>query len=1000
MSDGTASEYRDLIERQGQSRVLSDALTACRTRRSGGLVLVEGGFGTGKSTLLRRVRSQAQYQGFTVLRARGNVEESAFSYGVARQLVEPLLDQAVSRDDDTALSGAMTAAVHLLGWEKYGRGTEEETLLPLGLRGLLAELARRRPLLLLVDDLHWADAASLRLIRALATDPGTRSVLCCATAARPGRADLTQLTVAFEQASRLSRLSLPALSEEGVGKFLDGVVGPVDAETAHACFEATGGNPFLLHELVEELRGAGHVEAFSAPGRIARTGTGNVARSTLTWIEHAAPGQARNASAVARALAVLRTASDTAQLAAVADLGPAETADAVRALRALGVLAPGTPLRFVSPMVRNALYQQLPQALRYRLHYAAAEALEAAEAEPRQVAEHLRYGPPRQSGRSAILLVAAGGAALGEGDYASAMEFYRAALREPVPERALPTLLAGLGEAELRSGDTAGLDRLRRAAELTREPDRRAAIALRLSSALSVAVRYGEALDVLRAAHEVIGGGHGELTRRVAEEQARITELLPAMRALVTPTAPRGQDQSADSQGERVQRAYEALIVGRSADQVTRLCQEVLTDRVTVHAGDGGARAPWLIAFCLVHCCRYAEARTVLDGAIQQVEALGDHRALSDLRALRAYANAKGGTLAEAEGDARAALRGSAAGQPLGLGRPYAVLALVSVSLERHQIALAERALDRYGAVPEPPYQAAFIPLLTARARVRLVGGDVAVGVDDLLRAIRLLDEWGATSPSFSPAPQAVHGLLQLGRPDEARRLATGYLAEARAFGAPELTATALCAHARTVAGTRSIDSLEEAVALLDDAATPKVRCSVLLRLGTALRESGLTTSARQRLRTADDIAEAAGLTALGRSARQELAAMGVRIGASPRTNASGLTPRERRVAELATEGKRNQEIANILFVTVKTVEWHLSQAYRKLGITSRADLPKLTSTAEGVKRVQAGVSPGGGPGGREGRAGRDSRLPAHLGEPAERTRRGPRTRTVFLTRR
>jgi DNA-binding CsgD family transcriptional regulator len=153
---------------------------------------------------------------------------------------------------------------------------------------------------------------------------------------------------------------------------------------------------------------------------------------------------------------------------------------------------------------------------------------------------------------------------------------------------------------------------------------------------------------------------------------------------------------------------------------------------------------------------------------------------------------------------------------------------------------------------------------------------------------------------------------------------------------------TALRAAGLAEGGASGIEHLQEAAAAMSEAGAHLERASVLLDLGAALRRAGRRTDAREALSEAADLAKARGAEPLVAEALDELRACGARPRRVMRTGVESLTPRERRVVELAAEGLTNRAIAGQLFVTANTVEMHLSNAYRKLGVSGRAELPDV----------------------------------------------------------
>jgi DNA-binding CsgD family transcriptional regulator len=196
--------------------------------------------------------------------------------------------------------------------------------------------------------------------------------------------------------------------------------------------------------------------------------------------------------------------------------------------------------------------------------------------------------------------------------------------------------------------------------------------------------------------------------------------------------------------------------------------------------------------------------------------------------------------------------------------------------------------------------------------------------------------------PSDNPASYAwrrfaVDGLLRLGRKDEARRLAEEELEIARRWGARHEIGSSLRALGLAVGGDEGERLLAEAVEMLEGTGARLQEARALLDLGAAQKRAGRRTVARERLREAADLALSGGVLSLAERANEELAALGSRPRKVLRSGLDALTPSERRVAELAAGDLSNKEIAQ--FVTVKTVELHLSSAYRKLALGSRREL-------------------------------------------------------------
>jgi DNA-binding CsgD family transcriptional regulator len=196
------------------------------------------------------------------------------------------------------------------------------------------------------------------------------------------------------------------------------------------------------------------------------------------------------------------------------------------------------------------------------------------------------------------------------------------------------------------------------------------------------------------------------------------------------------------------------------------------------------------------------------------------------------------------------------------------------------------------------------------------------------------------TNPAYNPwREHKVEALARLGRREEALGLAEENLALARRWGAPGTVGPALRAMATASEPEDALPHLEEAAALLEGSTARLERAKVLTALGRTLRSARRPSEAREPLQRAVELAAVCGAGRIGAEARAELAAAGARPRRTALSGVEALTPSEERVARLAAEGMTNREVAQQLFVTPKTVEVHLSNAYRKLEIRSRRQL-------------------------------------------------------------
>jgi DNA-binding NarL/FixJ family response regulator len=181
-----------------------------------------------------------------------------------------------------------------------------------------------------------------------------------------------------------------------------------------------------------------------------------------------------------------------------------------------------------------------------------------------------------------------------------------------------------------------------------------------------------------------------------------------------------------------------------------------------------------------------------------------------------------------------------------------------------------------------------------------------------------------------------------MGETDRALEIAQAELSDVRLFGTPRATGIALRVAGLVQGGDRGLELLHESVSVLANSPALLERAYSLVELGSALRRKGQRAAAREPLAQALELAARCGARRLAARARQELKAIGARPRREWRTGFEALTPGELRVVRLAAEGHSNRDIAQQLYVTLKTIEGHLSRAYDKLAISSRRELSQI----------------------------------------------------------
>ena len=378
---------------------------------------------------------------------------------------------------------------------------------------------------------------------------------------------------------------------------------------------------------------------------------------------------------------------------------------------------------------------------------------------------------------------------------------------------------------------------------------------------------------------------------------------------------------TAGSRERAVAFAERALLDGRLYDEHALSClpNAVLSLTLSGHAG---------------------RSLRIWDDAMARQRTRGDVRGFAVSSAFRGYAALHIGDLDAAVADTMAAIELARGVSLLQMIAAYATAWLGYALVDAGDYGAAEKVLGAQAGTLGPDALFSANYLLSARGRLRLAQGRFAEAAADLRECGRRCAAWGATGPALLPwRAHLALALLSGGERDAAASVAADAVALARAWGVPSLLAEALRVAGLVTGGPPGLALLREAVAAADAGESPMERAHARTALGGALRRAGRRSEARQPLREAVDIALAIGASAIARTAHEELLATGAKPRRLRQSGAEALTATERRVAAMAAEGMSNRGIAQALFVSEKTVETHLGNAYRKLGINARTHL-------------------------------------------------------------
>ncbi len=929
-STGPAGSGR-LLERERELEALGAAVGAVADGTAG-LVLVEGPAGIGKSRLLAAAKALADECGLRVLAARGGELERDFPFGIVRQMFESLLVDETARWD--LLSGAAGTATPVFDrpGERAGEPLAEGWFAALhGLYWLTANVSQDRPVLLVVDDLHWCDRASLRFLAYLAQRLEDLPVLLVASYRRsePG-AD--QALIGELTSDPLAQLLMPRLlTATAVAEVVRDRLGEgVEPAFADACHSSTAGNPLLLEELLKTLAAdqippdAAHIDA------IAELGPRAVSRAVLLRLTRLSA----DAVQVARAIAVLGDGPQLPVVAELADLEPSAVAAATRELVHAEILRPEPPLGFVHPLVQAAIHADLAPGERELHHERAARLLVELGAPKEQIAAQLLVIPGGGEDWVVDVLRAAANTAVAKGDLDSAISALRRALDEPPRSDLRLELLLQLASAEMSTSLPRAAEHYRAAYEIAREPSARGEAAHGLARALVFLDAPDQAADVAARAARELPHELDDLARRL--EAVELQTLVFGAKPHGDRVARLRKRREIDASGGVGAKALAAIAASNwtqcagPADRVCALARAALDDGELLAADE-------LMTLAAIVPLALAD----LDEAVERWENVraeayrkGSVFTIGSVQLWGGYTQYLRGELAEAESEMRASLETMGL---WGMPSPWTSPFLAEVLLERGALGEALALLEHAGFT----HATSDLATLLDRARMRMClaeGRPVeALGYAD---AYELHAGWRCHPRYYPWRSLKAQALDRLGRQDEAVALAGEELEIARGCGSPGTVGRSLRVLG-TILRAAGIELLEEACALLEGAPARLEHAKALGALGAALRRAGKPTEAREPLRRALELADICGAQPLVDAVRTEIHVTGAR----PRTTAlrgvRALTASERRVADLAAAGQTNRDIAQTLYVTPKTIEVHLSNAYRKLDIRSRRELAR-----------------------------------------------------------
>ncbi|MFF7654513.1 AAA family ATPase [Streptomyces sp. NPDC007983] len=917
-----------LVERDQETDRLMRLLFG-GAREGSRLAVISGAVASGKTALLHQVTDTAGARGVRVLNAVASAFEQEFPYAVIEQLYQGM---PARHQDDRPRPG--------LGTPHSPHGPHQADL-PLlqAFHRDLDELTADAPLLIAIDDVQYADLPSLR---ALAY--GIRRCRSEALSVVMTRGSLTgAATPALDELlhrPNVGHVRLAPLTVAGVTTLLTEELGPAEAGRHAAAFhELTGGNLLLLRGLLDDRFSRLTCDPFDTTPGTGTPAPGELFRqAALSCVYRGGPVHHR----VAQGTALLGDASSVPLLSKLVAVEERQVRQALAALTEVGILYDA---HFRSDEVRTVLLDDLPADELGTLHHRAARLLHEEGADPIDVAGHLLHHEPAEPVEEWIpaTLRDAARHAVAADRMELAVNCLQMAHRCTTDEQETLILQVTMVEAMWPFNPLSQLRRLQSLAGPASSGQLPPEYAIPVLLRLLMLGRTAEAAAALgRIGRDARPGSELDTTLRTIDLALATTfPGSPELRTFVEraePDGPRAGEQTPESPRLTASKALRTVLCHGACDRAVQAVERVLE---TTRLGDTTMPTVHAALQVLIYADRLAAATTWCDQLIEQCERRGAKGMLAGFHALRAQIALRAGRLPDATRYAERALEElPARGWGVAVGLPLAVLVDAHTAMGHHDTAAEILARP----VPEEMFQSRYgLHYLYARACHQLATGRQHAALTGFRACGEKMAAWGLDSSAMLPwRLGAAETWLTLGSQDRAARLAKEQL---------ELTgdtpSRARGAALRLLAATRPVGErpalLQQAVSVLQETGGWYEMARALADLAETHKHLGELDTSRLMTRRALRLADGCGAEELsrslqrtpGRSALSEAARTG-----EDTTTFSELSDAESRVAALAASGYTNREIAAKLYITISTVEQHLTRVYRKINISQRRDLP------------------------------------------------------------
>jgi tetratricopeptide (TPR) repeat protein len=845
-----------LWERDAEVATLEEAIATLRAdaSSSGSLLVFSGEAGLGKTALLAEARRIAESSGCAVWSARGGETVTSVPFNVVRQLLQPVLVSLMPEEAREYLGDWYHIAGPALGITDPGDRQPDPQGVCDGLVAAVRRLAKREwPLVLFIDDAHWADQETLRWLAAFAERLDDLSVLVV-VARRPGgvSGESARLLDAVAAAAR-PITTLNALTPAAAAGLTRATVGEhADAPFCREVWAVTGGNPYETVELLAKVQDSelepveGSAAELRDLNRSAR-GRGLVARLEGLGID---------ATRFAWAAAILGTGISLDLAAQLAGMPSDEAQRCAELLGAARILTRTEPangqvsdgeLEFVHPLIATAVYRSIPDALRTAMHGQAAWAVTESGRGAAAASRHLLEVHPDDDPELVEQMREAAREHLAVGAPDAARRCLERALAEPPLPEAHARVLYELGCATLLTAPSTTIGHLRAALERPGlEGDLRVDAVFRLSQALLHNDQLDEAVRTVDAEAARLAPGPARMRLQAVhymwegihagEEQSpgRSRGLAEVVKTCT------GRDNS--ERALLILRGFDAMTRGESAEEVAELCARALVNG-RLAPGLGWTDTEWGIELLLMLGSAYAYADRLDRAESLFNEALraygkagwsGGHLSLAN--AYLGLAHRRRGRLVDAEGYQRESLR---LAERVGRGLPLywsATCGLIDTLLARGHVQEAAEIADRYGFAPPYPSTIVLPDTRSVRGRLLLAAGRTKEGINELEAAEKAATARGHHNTVLAPWAVDLARALATEDPPRAAALAADARRQAERFGTDTAIGEALRCAAALETGQRAVRLAAQAVTYLEASPCQYEHAAARVEYGIAAR--------------------------------------------------------------------------------------------------------------------------------------------------------------------